>query len=531
MKRILIPLLVFAAVSAQCAVIKENNGSYLAVGKDYRAVVNGEGVMTSLIAWGVECLTKDGGCMDKSWDELKKLPGGKVSVSGNTLLVKGDEYTTAYNFADGNVKINVSGAEDDVRYTLNLKPDKITRRPDGVWRNVTICMDNFDRFAYFVSGKNNILVEGVHTSRQKITRGKAITLTFRENTLEDVERYKDVMKIYDRELALYSPVEYRVFQRASKYNGTVRFEGKTTGDEVKVRLWGKSLRGNFDTGFVTLVVDKKGGFSADVPAEAGGWYKASVRAYKEGKVIKEKLLTRVGVGEVFVAAGQSNSTNCGQLNSSSTTGMIVSFDGDLWQPGDDPFRGCHDDSIAGSHYPAFGDAMYKKYKVPVAVACTGHAGSAISHWLPDATLTADFLMPERGNLYDWTLWRMKQLGKGGFRAVLWHQGESDINTDVDLGYNRMKLIIESSKKDAGWEFPWFVAKVSYWPDKHSSPNIREVHQRLWDTGVALEGPDTDTLTGLLRGFNGTGVHFSPEGMKVHGEIWAKYVSKYLDEIL
>ncbi|MBO7393347.1 MAG: hypothetical protein J6U98_03995, partial [Abditibacteriota bacterium] len=115
--------------------------------------------------------------------------------------------------------------------------------------------------------------------------------------------------------------------------------------------------------------------------------------------------------------------------------------------------------------------------------------------------------------------------------VLWHQGESDINTDVDLGYNRMKLIIESSKKDAGWEFPWFVAKVSYWPDKHSSPNIREVHQRLWDTGVALEGPDTDTLTGLLRGFNGTGVHFSPEGMKVHGEIWAKYVSKYLDEIL
>ncbi|MBO7393716.1 MAG: hypothetical protein J6U98_05900, partial [Abditibacteriota bacterium] len=66
MKRILISLLVFAAVSAQCAVIKENKGAYLVVGNDYRAVVNGEGVMTSLMAWGIECLTKDGGCMDKS---------------------------------------------------------------------------------------------------------------------------------------------------------------------------------------------------------------------------------------------------------------------------------------------------------------------------------------------------------------------------------------------------------------------------------------------------------------------------------
>ncbi|MBP5738516.1 MAG: hypothetical protein J6X38_05480, partial [Abditibacteriota bacterium] len=150
MKRLSILLIILLAASANCAVIKENKGTYLVVGNDYRAVVNGEGVMTSLMAWGIECLTKDGGCMDKSWDELNKLPGGKVSVSGNTLLVKGEEYTTAYNFADGSVKINVSGAEENVRYTLNLKPDKLTRRPDGAWRAVTTCMDNFDRFAYFV---------------------------------------------------------------------------------------------------------------------------------------------------------------------------------------------------------------------------------------------------------------------------------------------------------------------------------------------------------------------------------------------
>ena len=530
MKRILIPLLIFAAVSAQCAVIKDNGGSYLVAGDDYRAVVNGEGVMTSLIAWGVECLAKDGGCAAKPVkEELNKMPGGKVEAEGAALTVKGEGYTAVYNFGDRNIKISVSGA-DNLQYAIALRQDRLSRRPDGSWRAPGVSMESFNRFAYFVSGKNNILLSGVFTSWWKITQGKSITLTFRENTAEDVERYKDVMRIYDRELAVYSPCEWRVFQRSSEYNGAVRFEGKTTGDSVKVRLFGKTIKGSFDTGFRTLAV-KDGVFSADVPTEAGGWYKVCVRAYKGGKLIKEKTLNRVGVGEVFIGAGQSNSTNSGRVNTNNTTGMVASFDGDLWQPGDDPFWGCHDDSIAGSHYPAFGDAMYKKYKVPIAVASTGHAGSGIGHWLPDAVLGAEYLMPERGNLYDWTLWRMKQLGKGGFRAVLWHQGENDVNIDVDLGYNRMKLIIESSKKDAGWEFPWFVAKVSYLPDKHSSPNIREVHQRLWDTGVALEGPDTDTLTGLLRGFNGTGVHFSPKGMIAHGEIWAKYVSKYLDEIL
>ena len=47
-----------------------------------------------------------------------------------------------------------------------------------------------------------------------------------------------------------------------------------------------------------------------------------------GKLIKEKTLNRVGVGEVFIGAGQSNSTNSGRVNTNNTTGMVASFDGD-----------------------------------------------------------------------------------------------------------------------------------------------------------------------------------------------------------
>ncbi len=47
----------------------------------------------------------------------------------------------------------------------------------------------------------------------------------------------------------------------------------------------------------------------------------------------------------------------------------------------------------------------------------------------------------------------------------------------------------------------------------------------------LQGPDTDTLTGDHRDFEGQGIHLSPKGLKVHGQMWAKHVGEYLTEAL
>jgi hypothetical protein len=130
--------------------------------------------------------------------------------------------------------------------------------------------------------------------------------------------------------------------------------------------------------------------------------------------------------------------------------------------------------------------------------------------------------------------RIYQLGPLGFRAVLWHQGETDVinGTSIEEYVSNMTTVIERSKRDAGWEFPWFVAWVSYLNvDRHSSPQVRAAQKKLWDTGVALEGPDTDTLTGDNRDSEGKGVHFSPKGLKAHGEMWAEKVEAYLDSVL
>jgi hypothetical protein len=47
----------------------------------------------------------------------------------------------------------------------------------------------------------------------------------------------------------------------------------------------------------------------------------------------------------------------------------------------------------------------------------------------------------------------------------------------------------------------------------------------------MQGPDTDTLTGDNRDMDGKGIHFSPKGLKAHGEMWAEKVSAYLDQVL
>jgi hypothetical protein len=143
-----------------------------------------------------------------------------------------------------------------------------------------------------------------------------------------------------------------------------------------------------------------------------------------------------------------------------------------------------------------------------------------------------------GQLFDGMLKRIRQFGPGGFRALLWHQGESDANQKPGhqisaQTYRRMmKRLIRATRQYAGWNIPWFVAQASYHtPDDPSTPAIREAQRSLWQSGLALEGPDTDSLTGDMRQNNGKGVHFSAKGLDAQGRLWAEKVEVWLDSVL
>ena len=152
-----------------------------------------------------------------------------------------------------------------------------------------------------------------------------------------------------------------------------------------------------------------------------------------GSTYKGAPVGKFGIGEVFVGSGQSNSTNSAEVRTTTTTGMVSSFSGTDWKIADDPQLGVNDNTTLGSFYPTFGDAMYKKYKVPIGIAATGRGATSVTQWYTG------------GEIFSWLLTRINQLGPGGCRAVLWHQGESDVWRPSDEYFNRMCQLIRDSQ--------------------------------------------------------------------------------------
>ncbi len=346
-------------------------------------------------------------------------------------------------------------------------------------------------------------------------------------------------------VTLDAPRDYQVFQRSSVDAGSLAVRGSADVrcDAAEVRIEGHPWQ--------AIPVVPPCAFEGRIAAPVGGWYGVEVRVLRGGERLGGAGVEHVGVGEVFIVSGQSNSTNYGEEAQRTRTGMVATFSGAGWRLANDPQPGVQDNSRGGSFIPAFGDAMAGHYKVPIGIASVGSGGTSVRQWLPKGDrfgsppTSSKFVVPagdgeweSTGQLFDGMLDRIRQLGRGGFRAVLWHQGESDAHQgpghEIDpTDYRRMmERLIREMQARAGWDFPWFVARASYHsPADQSAPEIRAAQQALWTEGTALEGPDTDTLTGDYRQNNGAGIHMSAKGLVAHGSMWAESVEAWLDRVL
>ena len=352
------------------------------------------------------------------------------------------------------------------------------------------------------------------------------------------------------ELTLTAPLDYQVVQRSSPGKGLVRFAGElseevaATDTTIEAKLVGE----NQESGWLRAGGSISGRkLSGTVEAPAGGWWKLEVRVTRGGKEVAHGSVAHVGIGEVFVVAGQSNSANYGQEKQSTQSGRVAAFDGTKWQLANDPQPGAG--GGGGSFMPPFADAVAGKENVPVGIIACGIGATSVREWLPKG---ATFPNPptiegrvqklgsgewmSKGDAYAMLVARMKSVGVQGFRAVLWHQGESDANQKDatrtlpgKLYRVHLEKIIRESRRAIGWEAPWFVAKASYHvPGDEGSDDIRAAQASLWRDGIALEGPDSDALKGKLRERDGKGVHFSGEGLRVHGAKWAEKVLPWID---
>lgn len=321
-----------------------------------------------------------------------------------------------------------------------------------------------------------------------------------------------------RNLVVASPRASEVLQRGP--DGTAAVPVRTTvpaGTAVRVRLVPRVEAGVPVRGAATAWVAVRGsGYgTASLPAVAAGWYDLQVQARRAGRVVTTATVPGVGVGEVFLTFGQSNSANSGSVaqhvDDPRASAPLLGLAG--WRVADDPQPNAT--NVNGSPWPAFLDAVVAAEQVPAAVVAIGFGSTGVGDWSPD------------GLLHHRVDTALAALGPHGVRAVLWHQGEHDsirctpaATYAADLEATVTGLRAATGRPD----LPFFVATASAM--KGSTPGCRasvraaQAQVRADLPGV-LEGPDTDGYA--AAGWSVDGIHFDPRGLRAHGTAWAARV--------
>lgn len=249
-----------------------------------------------------------------------------------------------------------------------------------------------------------------------------------------------------------------------------------------------------------------------VEIPAGGWYRLHLRCVDGDETTAEGSVGPIGVGEVFVVAGQSyaGGHNDEVLKVTDAAQAVSTYD---WQT--KAWRIAHDppphNGDGGSIWPALGDMLSPTLRVPVAFVNVSVGATSTTKWLPDGPLHK----------------RLIQVGReiGRFRAVLWQQGESDVieNTPTETYIKNMREIRDAAAE--GWHFdvPWLLAKSTLHPTVYNDPRgeerIRMGTDQLWKQAGFAPGPDTDLLGGDNRGDAKSKRHFSGLGQRRAALLW------------
>jgi len=317
-------------------------------------------------------------------------------------------------------------------------------------------------------------------------------------------------------IGVLGPVTRQVVQRDAKGLGSVYVGGVAPpGTVVRARLVVRAGVRGTTTSWVTMGSTPTGGpFHGWVRSVRAGWYDLVVQQLRGGVVRTSKVVPRIGVGEVFIAAGQSNSANFGSPAQTPSDDRVSARGKGLtgWQLAADPQPNAG--GTMGSPWPDFGSTLAASTGIPVAVVSLGVSRTEVGQWQPG------------GALYPTLKAAMKTMGPNGFRAVLWHQGETDAAgcTSTDNYARLLRTIITTSRADAGFAVPWGVATASNLTI--NTPTCKDAvragqQQVVRTTPGTFAGPDTDGYR--ANGWTWDDTHFNDTGLLQHGQAWSAAV--------
>ena len=319
-------------------------------------------------------------------------------------------------------------------------------------------------------------------------------------------------------ITLDSPDEHQIVQRNEYNNGTFSVSGSTeyTADLIEGRYI--NLETGFESEWALVAVPLSSNFYGTIEVPTG-WHRLDLRFMKNGNQLALKSIEPVGVGEVFIVAGQSNSANSGDAPLTPTDPRVSTWGPNGWRFGYDPQPAATGNS--GSPWPVAGDLLASRYDVPIGFLSVGYGGTPVDRWVP----SQNDLFPRISAALD-------AVEPNGARAILWHQGESNAGGTAAEDYARMLgEVVLGSREHAGYEIPWIVARVSFVPNGDPVKMgwiIEGQDAVIEDDPLTFPGPYTDDLNGTQWRYDT--IHFNEAGLREHGLRWDARISSAMDDL-
>jgi sialate O-acetylesterase len=297
--------------------------------------------------------------------------------------------------------------------------------------------------------------------------------------------------------------DHMVLQRDAKGRAVVAVAGTTPASGTvlaTVRCRGEILR---QASGAAVGKARGGRFRACLPGlPVGGPYTIEMKVIRaDGRKQDHCVVRDVLVGDLWIAAGQSNMQGCGHLNHPLKPVAAVRAFGmdDRWSVARDPIHNMweavdpvHAILCGGANPPkpapnwgtcpavSYAQALHAETDVPQGILACAHGGTSMSQWDPA-------LATEQGNrcLYGALQRRLRKNG-GRIAGMIWYQGCSDANPDAAPHYtDRMVALIRALRRDA--HDPLLpvvivqIARVTDWPGAEAARtwnSVQEQQRRL-----------------------------------------------------
>ncbi|WP_234736695.1 T9SS type A sorting domain-containing protein [Tellurirhabdus bombi] len=334
-----------------------------------------------------------------------------------------------------------------------------------------------------------------------------------------------------------------VFQRNNANSATIQIGGNYTTAIRQVEVKATPIQGGTPTDWIVIQKDPQGGAFSGTITLNGGWYKLEIRGLQGDSYVNGVPLEPVGVGEVFVIAGQSNAQgffNYGAPRANDDRVNCVNYYFDPNSPGEPPFPSfshLEGEFYMSPHgesawcYGRLGDLLAARLQVPILFFNAAWGATSSQNWRVTA---------EGGQAFN--SYNGEPYGNGqpytnlktalrfyahslGMRAVLWHQGETDnfLNTNSGTYADNLRTIIQKSRDHSGKNISWVVARVSYDDFRGINPGVvAGQNQVISSVGNVFAGPNTDGIQIPRRTASRPteDVHFQDGGLYDLAQAWA-----------